>query len=191
MLWQVTLNNVKVSTAFTMSCVKLQSFWMPLVGHMVKCAQITGGWVAAGARFRWAPSGGLGYPTHTHPLIHDAWFSDLKCYEEAADEEAAAEVAGHSKLKNVWLLCTLKTRYNVIQYNAHSVITRLQCWLPFRWELHPATVSTAGRDAWSNICRPPALCNTRWNAAAAAWSTLYMYVQRSSLQEGEGGVSNE
>jgi len=74
---------------------------MPLVGHMVKCAQITGGWVGAGARFRWAPSGGLGYPTHTHPLIHDAWFSDLKCYEEAADEEAAAEVAGHSKLKNV------------------------------------------------------------------------------------------
>jgi len=86
---------------------------------------------------------------------------------------------------------TLETRYNALQYNANSVITRLQCWLPFRWELHPTTVSTAGRDAWSKICRPPALCNTRWNAAAAARSTLYMYVQRSSLQEGEGGVSNE
>ena len=73
---------------------------------------------------------------------------------------------------------TLETRYNTLQYNANSVITRFKCWLPFRWELHPATVSTAGRDAWSKICRPPALCNTRWNAAAAR-STLYMYVSGS------------
>ena len=36
---------------------------------------------------------------------------------------------------------TLETRYNALQYNANSVITRLQCWLPFRWELHPTTVS--------------------------------------------------
>jgi len=35
-------------------------------------------------------------------------------------------------------------RSNTIQYNANSVITRLHCWLPFRWELHPATLSTAG-----------------------------------------------
>jgi len=89
------------------------------------------------------------------------------------------------------MLLTLETRYNSFQYNTNSVITRLQCWLPFRWELHPATVSTAGCDAWSKICRPPTLCNTRWNESAAVRSTLYMYVQRSSLQEGEGGVSNE
>jgi len=53
---------------------------------------------------------------------------------------------------------TLETRYNALQYNANSVITWLRCWLPFRWELHPATASTAGRDAWSKICRPPTLC---------------------------------
>ena len=44
-------------------------------------------------------------------------------------------------------LYTLETCYNSLQYNANLVMTRLQCWLTFRWELHPATVSTAGRDA--------------------------------------------
>jgi len=42
---------------------------------------------------------------------------------------------------------TLETRYNALQYNANSAIMRFKCWLPFGWELHPATVSTAGRDA--------------------------------------------
>ena len=48
---------------------------------------------------------------------------------------------------SVALSCTtLETRYNTLQYNANLVITRLQCWLPLGWELHPAKVSTAGRD---------------------------------------------
>ena len=89
-------------------------------------------------------------------------------------------------------VCTLETRYNALQYNANLVITQFKCWLLLGWKLHPATVSTTGCDGWSKICRPPALCNTRWNAAAAARSTFYMYVQRSSVQEGreEWVISN-
>ena len=85
---------------------------------------------------------------------------------------------------------TLETSYDVLQYNANSVITRLQS--RFFRDLHPATVWTAGRDAWtSKTCIPVAThaqCVTRDGMAKVARSTLYMYVQRLSLQEG-GGVN--
>ena len=97
-------------------------------------------------------------------------------------------------------LTMLETHYNALKYNANSVITQSQSWLPIfqgltsshgmnsrPWE--QLAVRTAGRDQWSSETYRPvaAVCNRRRNDSAAE-STSYVYVQRSSPQEGEGWV---